>query len=59
MEFIKLTLKTDDSQGQQIQSQTPPFDKNNPCKSAPSEHAEFSLVLERRKNLVDVISFYS
>ena len=40
MEFIKLTLKTDDSQGQQIQSKTPPFDKNNPCKSAPSEHAE-------------------
>ena len=37
MEFIKLALKTDDSKGQQIQS---PFDKNNPCKSAPFQHAE-------------------
>ena len=40
MESIKLNLKTDDSQGPQIHSQQSPFGKNNPCKSAPSEHAE-------------------
>ena len=49
MESIKLNIKSDDSQGQQ----KPPLVKNNPCKSALSEHAEFSLVLEKRKNLVD------